>query len=251
MRTILGFLGLFLSFQMLIADNPPEAIAIIDKAIEASGGLEKLQKAKAQQFTGKGKMQMGDMALEYAAKYVTLAPNKFRFDLKMEFGGQKVELSVGTDGKKAWESGLGELRDMEKEKAEEFHHNVYVMNISRVYPLKDKEFKLTTLGESKSGEMTLVGIKVAHASHRDVSLFFDKKSGLLIKSSCRIHDEFQNKEVTQEITFSGYHDKDGLKIFDKMTIQRDGKDFLTEEFSDQKVLEKIDEKQFNKPGKED
>ena len=241
MRTSYVVVGLLLLAPMGVgaAEQPEDARAIVDKAI------------KAQSWTGKGKMFQGDVTLEYTAKYVIVAPDKLRFDLEMEPAGEKIKLAVATDGKAAWEQMGAELRDMPKDKQTEFHHNAYVMNLSRLLPLRDKAFTLTALGESKRGDQTLLGVKVTHEGRRDVSLFFDKKTGLLAGSRTRIKDEFQKQqEVTQDIAFSGYSDKGGVKVFDKLTIQRDGKEFLVEELSAQKVLDKVDAKQFAKPAKD-
>jgi hypothetical protein len=136
---------------------------------------------------------------------------------------------------------------MEKAKSEEFSHNVYVMNLTQLYPLKEKEYTLTSLGESKVKDQPAVGVKVSRKGRRDVSLFFDKKTGLLIKSSTRVHDEFANKEVTQDVYLSNYRDLEGRKVFDRLTIERDGKPFVVEEFSDPKTMDKVDPGLFAKP----
>jgi hypothetical protein len=79
-------------------------------------------------------------------------------------------------------------------------------------------------------------------------MYFDKLTGLLTKSVTKVKDEFQGgKEITQEAIFTGYRDKDGHKVFDKLTLNRDGKPFIVEEFSDWRYMDKVDEKMFEKP----
>ena len=251
MRPTLFILATFLILPAASrgAESKDDPQAIVDKAIQAHGGADKLAKIKGQSWKAKGSMTAGGMKMTYDALYQFAPANHFRFDLEMEAGGNRIKLSAGTDGKAAWESLAPLVQDMAKEKQVEFHHNVYVMNLSQVTPLKDKAFTLTALGESKLGEQTLVGIKVAHKDRRDVHMYFDKKTGLLTKTSSRINDEFSKKEVEQATVLSGYRDRDGLKVFDKLTIQLDGKEFIVEEMSDQKYLEKPDLKQFAKPAK--
>jgi hypothetical protein len=232
------------------AEQQEEARTIVDKAIQAHGGAEKLAKMKAQGWKAKGKMTLGDQTMMYDCDYIFASPDKFRFDLQMEAGGKKILLTAATDGKAAWEQMVPMLRDMAKEKQEEFHHNVYVMYLLQLTPLKDKAFTLTSLGESKLGEQTLVGVKVTRPGRRDVSLYFDKKTGLLAKTSTRMFDEFSKKDVTQETFPTGYRDKDGRKVFDKLTIQRDGKELIVEEYSGQRILDKVDAKLFAKPAAE-
>ena len=229
------------------ADPKDDPQAIVDRAIQAHGGAAKLAMANAHTWKTKGSMDAGGMKMDYMAEYIFASPDEFRFDVDMAAGGMKIKLSVATDGKIAWEQMGTELREMAKEKHLEFAHTVYVMNLSLLTPLKDKACKLTSLGESKHGDQTLVGIKVSREGRRDVNMYFDKKTGLLTMTSSKVMDEFANKEVLQETLMTGYRDKDGFKIFEKLTIKRDGKDFIVEEMSDEKMLENVDEKKFAKP----
>ncbi len=229
------------------AQAQDDARAIIDKAIKAYGGEEKLAKFKAETWKAKGIFHGFGMKVPYTCDYAFLRPDKFRFVMHMELGGQKMDLTVAFDGKQAWEKSGDRLQDMAKDKQAEFEHTIYMINLSQLLPLKDKAFTLTALGESKVGDRPALGVKVASKGRRDVSLFFDKETGLLVKTETRVMDEFTNKEVTQETFMSDYKEINGLKYFGKMTIKRDGKLFLEEEFSDQKSLDKLDEKLFAKP----
>jgi hypothetical protein len=229
------------------ADPQNEARAIVQRAIEAHGGAATLAKARAHAWKVKGKMMAAGQSMTYTADYTFQSPDQFRFDLDMVIGTMNVKLAAATDGKVAWEQMPPEVRAMTREKQEEFHHTVYVMYLSQVTPLLDKAITLAPLGESKLGDRTVVGVKAAQPGRRDVSLFFDKQTGLLAKTSSRVIDEFTMKEVTQDTFLTGYRDRGGVKVFDRLTIQRDGKDFIIEEMSDQRMLEKVDPKQFARP----
>jgi hypothetical protein len=229
------------------AGSDEQAVAVVDKALRAHGGEQKLAGIKGQAWKGKGYIELLGNKQDYTADYIFAPPNRVRFDMHIEAFGKKVMLTVATDGKDAYEQSGELLRDMEKTKRDEFLHTAYVVHISQLYPLKDKAFTLTSLGESKLGDEHVVGVKVARQGRRDVSLYFDKDSSLLVKTSTRVFDEFSKKEVTQDTLRSGYRDRDGLKVFDKMIIQRDAKTFIVEEFSDQRILEKVDPTIFAKP----
>jgi hypothetical protein len=231
------------------AEPKDDPKAIVENAIKAIGGEEKLAKVTTHTWKAKGVMTAMGMKLEYVANYTFAAPDRFRFDIDIDAGGMKIKITAATDGKSAWEQMGDMLREMEKVKSTEFHHSTYVMGLSMLFPLKDKAYTLTPLGESKHADQTVVGIKVAREGKRDVSMFFDKKTGLLTKTSSRVIDEFTKKEVTQETVMTGYRDKDGVKVFDKLTIIQDGKEFIVEEMSEQKQLEKVDEKMFAKPAR--
>ncbi|HEX3147002.1 MAG TPA: hypothetical protein VHR66_02905 [Gemmataceae bacterium] len=248
MKRIAIALGLLLMLPVAsYADSNQEAIAIVDKAIAASGGAEALAKMKGATWKAKGKLDFNGMAITYTADYAFAYPDKLRFDIDMDAGGMKVKFASATNGKDAWQQSGDQFEVMTKEKGVEFDHNVYVMQISQLLPLKDKVYTLTSLGESKVGDQPVMGIKVARGGRREVSLYFDKKTGLLAKSSTRVVAELTMKEVTQDVLVSDYRDKDGAKIFGKLTILHDGKEYIVEEMSDYKVMEKVDDKVFAKP----
>ncbi len=244
-------IGLVLSTLFTVATvsgaEKDQARAIVEKAIKAHGGEK--AKINAQTWHVKGSMDFMGQKQPYTAIYTYALPNKFRFDLEMEMGGQKVKLIAASNGKHAWEKMGNFIRDMSKEKTLEFNHNVYSMSLTSLFPLRNKKYKLTTLGESKVGDKTVAGILVQKKGKRDVSLFFDKKTGLLAKTKTKIISEFTGKEAKQEVYFTGYQKKDGIMIFDKLTIKVDGQGFIEEEYSKHRTLKKVDPKLFSKPKK--
>jgi hypothetical protein len=243
--SVVAFL-IFIPPLAVSAEPNAEALAIVDKAIKAHGS-DKAAKSKGHTWKAKGTMFMGDMKMEYKIDYIFASPDKFRFDLDMDAGGMKIRITAATDGKVAWEQALGQMREMTKEKQTEFEHTAYLMHLCEIHPLKDKAFTLIPIEGGKDDGQEFVGIQVQRKDRRTVNLYFDKTTGLLGAATTKVIDEFSKKEVVQETRMSGYRNKDGVKVFDNLTIKRDGKDFLVEEMSDQKELETVDEKLFAKP----
>lgn len=247
-RTVLVAIGFAVASISPTAGRADEdAAAVIAKAIKAQGGEEKLAKMSAQTWKVKATFHGLGMKLPYTADYAFQAPDKFRFDMRFVVGEMKMEMSAAFDGKKGWEKSGDTVQDMPEKKLAEFKNQIYTMWVSHLAPLKGKGFTLTSLGESKDGERKLVGVKVSRKGHGDVSLFFDKETGLLAKTAGRVWDEFSDKEVPQEVIFTEYREAGGVKQFGKMAIKRDGKLFLEEEFSDMKASEKLDPKLFARP----
>jgi len=106
---------------------------------------------------------------------------------------------------------------------------------------------LARTDDIKIDDKPAAGVKVSKKGHPDVTLWFDTATGHLVKSQTRIWDEFSDKEVTQEVFFTGYAKVGDRTCFSKLTIKRDGQLFLEEELSDFKCSEKIDPKLFAKP----
>jgi hypothetical protein len=226
------------------ADDPA---AIVEKAIKAAGGEEKLAKTKAEQWKAKGTIAMMGMKMTYSADYFFQKPGQMRFDIAVDIGEMKMNFTAATDGKVAWEKMGDMLQEMEAKKGKAFHDQVYTMHLCGVLPLKDKDYTLAMADEIKIDGKEAIGVKVTKKGQRDVTLYFDKKTGLLAKCASTVWDEFTDKEVSQEAFIMDWKEKDGMKHFGKLVIKRDGKDFITEEFSDQKSVDKFDAKTFAKP----
>jgi hypothetical protein len=94
----------------------------------------------------------------------------------------------------------------------------------------------------------VLGVKVSRDKKPTVTLYFDKETKLLVKSETSVKDEFQGwKEVPEEVFYGDYKDVGGKKFFGKMKIVRDGKPMIESTLSDQKLVEKLDAKLFEKP----
>src|SRR5262249_25464834 len=111
--------------------------------------------------------------------------------------------------------------------------------------LADKAYTPTILAETKVGTRPALGVLLSHKDRKDVSLYFDKETGLLLKSEVRLTDP-SSKEVTFEFLYSDYKDFDGVKLCGKITFKVDDKDF-TMEVNEIKPLEKVEASQFEKP----
>jgi hypothetical protein len=241
--TTLAVLAVLATQATVRADD---AMDVVNKGITAHGGEKALQEQSSMTWKVKGNFHGLGQAMPYTADYAFKGPNKFRMDLAMNFQGNDMKMAAGSNGTKGWEVMGGNEQEMAAEKYKEFRHNVYSMSVAMMFPLKDKAFKLTSLGDSMEDGKTLAGVKVSKEGERDVSLFFDKATGLLYKSSTKVNSELQMKEVTQDVYFQNYTEKDGKKYFTKMVIKHDKQPYIEEEMTDQKPGQ-IDDKRFEKP----
>jgi len=246
--TLLPLAALFLFASTGRADDAADARAIVEKAIKAKG--EKLDsKLTAMTWKDKGKFTGGDFNVDYTLDSAFEAPDKYRFDMMLDVGGMKITFIVVVNGGKAWESAMGMTREMSEEKLAFSINQGYRLNVSSLFPLvADKEFKLATAGEKDVNGKKAVAVTVTRDKRPTVTLYFDKESGLLVKTEMKVKDEFQGwKEVLDESFFSDYKEKDGKKFFTKMKVVRDGKTMIESSQSDQKPAEKLDAKMFEKP----
>jgi hypothetical protein len=143
---------------------------------------------------------------------------------------------------------MGQVEDLEGEQLAIAKENMYATYVTMLTPLKNPEFQLSLLGDSKVGDRPAVGVKVSHKGHNDMSLYFDKEKGLLMKSQRRAKDPMSGNEMNLETVFSSYKDVEGVQRFMKMAVKRDGDDFLDIDTTEFKTLDNVDDNVFAKPG---
>jgi hypothetical protein len=222
--------------------------AVIDKAIRAHGGAEKIDKHKAGHVKSKGTVDVNGMTIGYTEEATYHLPNKFKSLQQLDINGMAVKVLIGYNGTKAWINVNGMDVDMMLDKiADLMKDQAYLSEVTRLTVLKNKDYELSSLGESKVQDKPAVGVRVSRKGHKDINLFFDKDSGLLLKFEHRTTDFNTMQEVNEERIITEYQDKDGLKEPKKALVNRDGKKYIDVEVVEVKYLDDIDDTQFSKP----
>lgn len=223
------------------ADDQADALALVSKSIAAMGGAEKVAKFKAQTWKEKGIYYgMGD-GLPYTGNYAVQWPNQFRMEIEGVF-------TIVLNGDKGWVKTQDAVNEIPAEQLKHQQEEHYGGWVSSLLPLKDKMFTLSPVGELKIDNRDAVGIRVSSKDHRDVNLYFDKQTNLLIKTEHNVNaNELGGKEVLQETFLTEYREADGVKVPMKVTLKRDGKLFVEAENSEVKGVGMLDDSVFAKP----
>jgi len=140
----------------------------------------------------------------------------------------------------------GQSQEMPPEALAEFKEQKYAEDLDRLLFVKQDRYGLGLLDEVKVQGRPAVGVQVKCKGHRDVKLYFDKASGLLLKRENIVMDE-PGKEVRQEIFFSEYQDKDNVKCYRKISGFRDGKKFFDGRVVEIEFYNKLDGSVFSMP----
>ena len=230
------------------ADDQADAQKIIAKAIAAQGGSEPLAKHPASSVKMKGKWYgMGD-GIDYTGSLDAQAPDRFHFEFKMTIMGQAFTIVEAAKGEKGWISFNGTVQDLSKEQLAEIREGLHVHEVARLVPLKGKDYKVSTLGESKVDNRPAVGVHVECKDRRDVNLFFDKETGLLVKTETRAKDPIiGDQEFTAETYYRDYKKVGNLMVAQKTELHRDSKLYVESETVEFTPSEKLDDALFTKP----
>jgi hypothetical protein len=238
--------GLLLGVSTVRADDQADAKALLDKAMKAMNGEAKLAKLGTVAIKGKfaGKSGNDEFSVNFDATFK--GANQTRAELEIQEGGRNTKGMVVLNGDKGWLKRQEKTVELPEPIAAFVHNLVHAGRMPLMLPaLSGKAYTPTILAEGKVGDRPALGLLLSHKERKDVSLFFDKENGLLLKCEMRVTDP-QGKEVGVEYLFSDYKDYDGAKLCGKIAMKLDDKE-LTMELIEIKPVEKVDASQFEKP----
>jgi hypothetical protein len=219
---------------------------LLEQAILAQGGVERLNRARLQTRSGRGEIvpPIGD-AVPYDGQVVLNLPTQGRWTFDLNPETQKLRLVVAINGDKGWRSSGGPAVDMTKDEAEGVRDEAYVAWLTTLVPLRGKQFELTALAQTPVHGRPAVGIQVVSKGRPDAKLYFDKQTMLLVKV------ERKGKEaglpVVKEYLFSEHKDFDGLKLPTRVVEMTNGKKRGEVVFTGYQFPPRLDESQFSKP----
>lgn len=224
------------------------ARAIIEKAIEAQGGEKNSDKLKNMRSKGKGSIFIEGVEILFQNETYMQLPGKCRIVSKLSVGGKEIDTVEVLNGDKSWVNEDGETKEADEAGRTEMQTAVYVSYLTILTPLlREKQFELATLGESKVEGKAAIGIKVSAKGQKDVQLFFDKESLLLVKVSRSGIEPVSRKPINQEEFYSDYKLVDGVKQPHRFEVFQEGKRLSQGEWSQYTFPASLDEKLFGKP----
>ena len=151
------------------------------------------------------------------------------------------------NGERAWVAVDGQPQKPDPAAVAEMRDAFYVQQIVRLAPLVgDRRFTPTTLPDTQVNDRTAAVIRVQTENHKDLTLYFDRATGLLSKTEFMINDG-AGKEQKQEIYYGDFRDINGYIRPLKMAIYREGKKIMMAEMTDIQYLDRVDETQFTGP----
>jgi hypothetical protein len=224
-----------------------KARALIEKAIQAQGGPEKVARLRAMRLKAEGTIEVvpGQPATPFAIEDVWQMPDRYRTSVAFTQVGMKVTQVL--DGEKGWMEVNGQVTDMPREAAGEMREQKYAEDLDRLGFLKEADKELSVAEDAQVNGKPAAGVRVKAKGHRDVTLYFDKATGLLVKRAHPVLDPMSGKEILQEVVFAGHADKDGVKHWRAITAYRAGKKVIEARVTELEFLAQVDPKLFAKP----
>ena len=225
------------------ADDDPKVT--ITKAIDAHGGKHKLEKYKASKSKGKGVISLFGMDLEFTVETMSQIPDKLKTTIKMEINGMAITVEQTVNGDKMSMSLNGMSMEIPDAQKGDLKSAMMQQRILQLTPLLDKDIELKSIPGVKVGDKETVGVAVNSKGAKEVKLYFDKSTHLLAMVERMGTAPMSTDEVKQEIILSDYKEVQGMKRPTKTVMNNDGKKFMESTVSEQKYLEKLDDKDFS------
>jgi hypothetical protein len=217
---------------------------VIERAIAAQGGEEQVEKLiKPWRAKVKGKAGL----LELNGEILHQSLTKGRISTTLGVGPASMEVVAVTNGNKSWRRIAGFTSDVTGKELEEMEDGGYRSRRVRfLLPLlREPGFELSRLPDVFVSDKPARGIRVKSKSHRDIDLYFDKGTSLLVKSESRITPPGKAPIILEQIS-SNYRDFGGVKMATKFTKYENQKLTSVEEIVDLTFVDRIDDREFEK-----
>lgn len=220
---------------------------VIEKAIQAHGGMDKLSKARADKVKLKGVLVLGQREVPFTAETSVQLPGQFKNVMEVTVDGRSMKLVQILNGDQAHVLIDGQAQKIEANALTEMKETMQLDRAVRLVPLlADKTFDLEILPEAKVNDKPVAGLRVTAKGRKDLRMFFDKETGLLVKTEHKLDDK-AGKEVRQEEFYSDFRELGGFRRPVKVTAFRDGKKVMEADLTEVKYYERIDDAEFAKP----
>jgi hypothetical protein len=219
------------------------AKAIVDKAIKAMGGEEKLSRIKAFTVKGKGTIVLDGDDIPFSFQTTARGIGQYRSTYEGTFGGEKFTGAIVIDGDKGWRKHDDQVEELEGKELDGEKRNAYLDVVPVLLTLlKGKGFQLDTAEEDK----TTTGIRAVGPDGKEFTIRFDKGSGLPTRLSGEVVDD-EGDAFTEEMTFEDYREFDGIKVATRSSIKKDGERYIEVEEMGFQAIDEVKPDTFAEP----
>ncbi len=231
---------------LMRADDQPDARRVVDRALKAMGGAEKVSRFATATFKVKLTHEEQSKLSMVVGEGAWHGLDKVRLDGELTGPGGTDKIGAVINGTKGWMQKGARSEEAPENMLQALRNGFYAIRMPHLLPeLRDKAYTLAPQGEQKVDDKETVGLTISHKDRPDVVVHFDKETGLPVKSEVRV-TEPGGQELNVEFHFSNYREVDGVKQPMKITIKAAGEPIVVE-LTEIQAKDKVDESQFAKP----
>jgi hypothetical protein len=233
-------------FKTPTPEETAAAMKVLDRAIKAHGGPERLAKLRTQVQRYKGPILNGSY-LQSERELKMVSPDSLRLSVKIFVSGQILESAISFKGKVGWVSAAdGKVTEMSASQSTDVLNELEFMEILSFLPLKERNYPMRPIAGEPVENRATDAIQVQRKSRLTLNLYFDRESGLLVRTHGPHFETGIGK--MREVLFSDHKSFDGLVLPTRFTDVRSGETVYPDNTIDYSFPSQIDPKEFGKPG---
>lgn len=219
----------------------------LERAIVAHGGRDKLSRPRADRVQLRGTLHVGAAAVPFTNELTVQLPGQYKSIVTFREGTRERRIVHLLDADKVTILIDGQPQPVGGSHLAQLRQTLQLEQAMRLVPLlDDNAFVLQSLGEKQYNDRVFIGIRVTGRGQRDLLLYFDRASGLLVKSVNHL-DGPGGKDLVQEAYYGDYREIDGHRRPGKVIVFRDGKKVMAVDLVEARHVERIDPAEFTRP----
>ena len=196
---------------------PPDAKAIVARAIAARGGEEALKRATVLEWRGRATSYADeDEPVAIEGRWIVEPPDRGVILTSAPGKGRDSSRRLVLLGSEGWTEEGGERKELPPDILASERDQFYFASLLRVLPLRDPGVTLTALGPRS--------LRVEKEGRPTVEMVFDG-TGWLDRLRARVADP-DGETVTEEITFTGEVVSRGVRWPRRINVSRNGAPFV-------------------------
>jgi hypothetical protein len=248
MRTIHFWAGAVVSLLGALpagAQDSPQAL--IERAIQAHGGRERLAKVRADRVKLKGKLVVGAAEVPFVGETVVQPPGQYKSVVLLNAEGKPHTVVHVVDGPKAGVFLDGVAQTPDPAVTAQLRHTLNLERALRLVPLlTDWAFALAPAPAIKINGRPADGVAVTVNRRQEMKLYFDRETGLLVKTEHSLPAP-GGKVVKHEGYYGAYRDLGGYLRPTRVVAYRDGKKVMEAQLLEARAVERVDPAEFDGP----
>jgi hypothetical protein len=223
------------------------AQAVVERAVAAHGGQEKLSRVRADRVRLRGVLYIGESRVAFTNEITVQLPRQYRSVVEVRVGSKSQTIIHVLSGDEASITIDGKPQEISASHRAQLRQTLELESAMRLVPLlTDPSFTLTHLGTFQLRGREVVGVRVQGKGQRDLKLYFDREQALLVKAE-HLLDGPGGKDIHQEVYYREYREAGGYLRPGRMALYRDGKKVTEAELVDAVRLENVGPGTFQHP----
>jgi outer membrane lipoprotein-sorting protein len=240
----LCFYGILASVLIFASAQAQSVDEIIEKHIEALGGMEKLQAIKSIKIAGKSAVTAMGFEAEFTRQ--SKRPHFIRLDVNIQ--GQSMVQAY--DGENAWQI-VPFTGNLDPQPMPDFQAKGFKIQADIDGPLidyKKKGHKIELIGKEDLEGTEVYNLKITLKSGEIINMFIDSEHYLALKSKAKVAGPGGN-EIESETYFSDYKLVDGTMMPHSITMKNPSQGSVEITVTEAKTNVEMDDSLFKMPAK--